>query len=225
MTAPALSLPKQVLSNPSLSLPDRFVPSWWRRLEGRTRAASPAADGAGRLLERQLFERVSQRLLRQAEQAERRAQTLRLGSAKRPYLPCLWEGISASSVLRALEGLNIQLHSASPQLLEELELWRELNRYHVVQVEIPITLGRNTALNGQWGERLDLAQRVSELGLGVRLALSFDGTPCASQLRELFDQVRHRRLGDVQLADGVKLSSQDALLLRQLRLQAGLPWS
>lgn len=224
MPAPALSLLQHSLSksfaqalSPGHTSPDG-ASSWWRLLDRRRSAAGPTAGG-----ERRLFDRRTKRLNRRIQQALRHRRHLSLGSHERPYLPCLWQGVSAASILRAHEGLNVRIVTAASSLIEELPLWRELDQHHAVVIEIPLMLGRGTALNGQYDERLQLAGRVAELGIETCLTVSFGDGVSSRQLRDLFDQVNAYRIADVRLgAEEHPLSREQSLLFRQLRLQSSL---
>lgn len=217
MPAPALSLPQHPLSNTPFAraLPDSLISSWWRLLDVRRDTAGPAAGG-----ERRAFERLTQRLDRSAS----KGQTIHLGSTEQPYAPCFLGGVSAAAVLRAHEGLNVKIVAISAQFLDELALWRSLDQHHAVVVEVPITLGRSTVLNGQQRERLFLARRIAEMGIETRLQVCCDDKMSSSQLRDLFDEAFTCGVSDISLSkDESRLPKETGRLFRQLRLQFDFP--
>lgn len=227
MPTPALSLLQHALSNPSVAttLPlrtiasQRTIASWWPWLDGRRNTAGPAAGGA-----RRAFERYQRQLVRAARNSARRGQALRLGSLEQPYVPHTLDGGSAVTVLRSESDLCVEIVAATPHLLVELDLWRELDQQNAVMVEIPLVLGRSAVLNGQQDELLCFARRVAEVGIETRLRLCIEGNCSSGHLRHLFDEAAACGVTDLLLASGERsLPPGFALLFRQLRLQLGFP--
>ncbi len=221
MPTPALSLPQHSLSNPSVATthPQRTLASWWPWFDGRRNTARPAAGG-----ERRAFERRRQQIVRSARNGARFGQALRLGSIEQPYVPTALEGVSAAAVLRSHNDLCIEIVAATPHLLDELDLWRELDQHHAVAVEIPLVLGRSAVLNGQQDALLHLARRIAEVGLETRIRLHIEGTCSPDHLRQLSEEAVACGVTDLLLAPGdLSLPPGLGLLFRQLRLQLDLP--
>lgn len=217
MPASALSLPQQPLSNTPLprTLADGLTSSWWRWLDGRRSTAGPAAGG-----ERRAFERLTRRLRRWA----RKGQTVYLGSTERPYVPVVCEGVSAASELREHGAVSVAIVASSPRLLDELALWRDLDQHHAVVVDVPMSVGCSSALNGRQRMGLDLARRVAEVGIETRLLLRSADVVSSRQLRQLFEEAAACGVSDIRCSESsVPLPRGLGLLFRQLRLQFGMP--
>jgi DNA repair photolyase len=166
------------------------------------------------------IERAERRIRRSALRRE----PVRLGTVVAPYEPA--RGASPLTALRPLgDGLEVTVTTASPRILNELELLAELDRRHSVSVRMiaPIPAALDP------GPRLRAAQALASEGITTLLLLvptASTTAPREGDIRFFLTAAREAEIHDVAIETGMfpraeRLDLRDTL--RRLRFEHGFP--
>jgi DNA repair photolyase len=165
-----------------------------------------------------------ERIERKIRRAALRREPILLGTVDAPYEPA--REASPLAALRPMgDGLKVAVTTASPRILNELELLAELDRRHSVTVRMIAPFP--AALDP--GPRLRAAQTLASEGITTVLLLvpaTSTAVPSGADLRLFFAAAREAEIHDVAIETGLfpraeRLSWQDTL--QDLRFEYGFP--
>jgi DNA repair photolyase len=159
---------------------------------------------------------------RQVRRSALRHEPVVLGSAAAPYEPPARGESPLRALLPLADGMEVEITTATPRILGDLELLAELDRRHSVTVRI--TAPVPAMLDP--GPRLRAAHSLAAEGIATVLLIVPAKADCEEELRFFLEQAREAQIHDVEIETGGLQRAERAPLratFRRLRLEHGFP--